>query len=145
MADDDNEIVGHVQLSEAWIDARERLVDALMLTPLSVVPERQRQGVGKRLVEAALHVADEMGAAVVVLEGDPNYYSRRGFVGASSLSLLRPSLRIPEPALQVATLSAYEGWMTGQVVYTDAIWRSDSVGLRDPRLARVEAALAQQG
>jgi putative acetyltransferase len=140
VADDDG-IVGHVQLSKAWIDARTRLVDALMLTPLSVAPKRQRQGVGTWLLEAALRTADEMGVAAVFLEGDWHYYGRRGFVSGSSLELLRPSLRIPEPAFQVATLSRYESSMTGHVIYPEAMWETDSVGLRDPRLATIENAL----
>ena len=137
----DDRIVGHVQLSKAWIDARTKLVDALMLTPLSVVPERQRQGVGTRLLEHALRTADEMGVAAVVLEGDWAYYGVRGFVSGASLQLLRPSLRIPEPAFQVAPLSRFESWMTGHVIYPESMWETDSVGLRDPRLATIEAAL----
>jgi len=137
----DDRIVGHVQLSKAWIDARSRLVDALMLTPLSVVPERQRQGVGTRLLEHALRTADELGVAAVFLEGDWAFYGKRGFVRGASLQLLRPSLRIPEPAFQVARLSRYESWMTGHVIYPESMWETDSVGLRDPRLATIEAAL----
>jgi len=137
VADDDG-VVGHVQLSKAWIDARRRLVDALMLTPLSVVPTHQRRGVGTRLLEAALAHADEIGAAAVLLEGDAKYYGSRGFEPAVPLGLLRPSQRIPETAFQVATLSRYEQWMTGQVVYPEAMWDTDSVGLRDPRLAMIE-------
>lgn len=47
-------------------------------------------------------------AAAVFLEGDPDYDSNRGFVSAASVKFLRPSLRIPEPAFQVAALSRYE-------------------------------------
>ena len=139
VADDDG-VVGHVQLSRAWIDARSRLVDALMLTPLSVLPERQRHGIGTRLLREALEAAEEIGAAAVFLEGSWDYYGRRGFVAATSLDLLRPSLRIPEPAFQVATLSRYEHWMRGQVVYPQVMWETDSVGLRDPLLASIEDA-----
>jgi putative acetyltransferase len=135
---DEDEIVGHVQLSRAWIDTRSRLVEALMLTPLSVSPDVQRQGIGTRLLREALDTADGLGVAAVFLEGDWNYYGSRGFVAASSLDLLRPSQRIPERAFQVATLSGYEPSMSGQVVYPDAMWETDSVGLRDPRLATIE-------
>jgi putative acetyltransferase len=140
VADDDG-IVGHVQLSKAWIDARRRLVDALMLTPLSVVPERHGQGIGTRLLAVALRAADQRGVVAVVLEGDPRYYGRRGFVAGSSLGLLRPSLRIPEPGFQASAFSRYESWMTGQVVYPDAMWETETVGLRDPELAEIENAL----
>jgi putative acetyltransferase len=129
-------------LSRAWIDARKRLVDALMLSPISVLPKRQRRGIGKRLLRDALTVADEMGVAAVFLEGDWDYYAGRGFVSGSSLNFLRPSLRIPEPAFQVATLSNYEIWMTGQVIFPEAMWKTDTVGLRDPRLARIEKAMS---
>jgi len=112
-----------------------------MLTSLSVVPERQRQGVGTRLLEHVLRTADEMGVAAVVLEGDWAYYGVRGFVSGASLQLLRPSLRIPEPAFQVAPLSRFESWMTGHVIYPESMWETDSVGLRDPRLATIEEAL----
>ncbi len=142
---DDDAIVGHVQLSKAWIDARSRLVDALMLTPLSVVPTHQRRGVGTRLLEAALARANGMGVAAVFLEGDWTYYGRRGFVSAVPLGLIRPSLRIPEPAFQVATLSRYEMWMTGQVVYPESMWDTDSVGLRDPRLVTIEDQVRTNG
>jgi putative acetyltransferase len=91
----DDGIVGHVQLSRASSDARKRLVDALMLTPLSFAPERHRQGIGKRLLEEALKGADQMGVAAVFLEGDPDYYARCGFVSAASLEFLAHRCEFP--------------------------------------------------
>lgn len=138
VADDGGSVVGHVQLSRAWVDARERLVEILMLTPLAVEPASQGRGVGTLLVERALDAADAAHSPAVVLEGDPGYYGRRGFVAATARGLLRPSRRIPDQAFQVATLSAHEPWMVGQVVYPDAMWQTDTVGLRDPELARLD-------
>jgi putative acetyltransferase len=43
-----------------------------------------------------------------------------------------PSLRFPDAAFQVATLSGYEPWMTGTLVYPDTFWAHDCVGLRGP-------------
>jgi len=43
----------------------------------------------------------------------------------------RPSLRIPHDAFQVMLLPAYEEWMTGTLVYRQAFWDHDSVGLRE--------------
>lgn len=42
VAEVEGSVVGHVQLSRSWIDAREKLVDALVLSPLGVAPELQR-------------------------------------------------------------------------------------------------------
>ncbi|MCW2843627.1 MAG: hypothetical protein JWN22_1543, partial [Nocardioides sp.] len=36
VAEVDGEVVGHVQLSRSWVDARERLVEVLVLSPLGV-------------------------------------------------------------------------------------------------------------
>jgi putative acetyltransferase len=44
-------------------------------------------------------------------------------------------------ACQLVLLDAHEPWMTGRLVYPDAWWRLDLVGLRDPVLAEVETAL----
>src|SRR5262245_19841764 len=46
-------VVGHVQLSRSWVDARQHLVDVLVLSPLSVLPEHQGKGIGGGLVTAA--------------------------------------------------------------------------------------------
>ena len=135
----DGEVVGHVQLDRAWVDARERLVDVLVLSPLSVAPEHQGRGVGTALLEAAAVEAERLGAPALFLEGDWSYYGPRGFVAATPLGFTRPSPRIPEPAFQVRLLACDEPWMRGPLVYCEAFWATDTVGLRDPLLAEVEA------
>lgn len=127
----DRTLVGHVGLSRGWLDAPSRLVDVLVLSPLSVVPEWQRQGIGRALVEAATEEARRQGAPLLFLEGDPAYYSRVGFSPAVPLGLTAPSVRIPEAAFQVVVLPSYEPWMTGALVYSDVFWSHDCVGLRD--------------
>lgn len=133
-------VVGCVALSRAWLDARERLVDVLVLSPLAVAPDHQGKGIGTRLLDAVPEVAERLGAPLVFLEGSPGFYAARGWQAASDHDLERPSLRIPEPACQVRLLRGYEPWMTGRLVYPDVWWRLDLVGLRDPLLAQVEAA-----
>jgi putative acetyltransferase len=142
VAELDGAVVGHVQLNHSWIDARERLVDALVLSPLSVAPERQSGGVGTALVAAALQAAETVRSPAVFLEGSPAYYGARGFTRASAHGFVRPSARIPDAAFQVALLSGHEPWMTGQLVYCDAFWALDCVGLRDPALSELEARFA---
>jgi putative acetyltransferase len=130
VAEEDGAIVGHALWSAAWIDAPERLVDVQVLSPLSVAPRRQGSGIGTALVEAGTDRLTADGVPAVLLEGDPDYYSRFGFVAATGLGVLRPSPRIPEPAFQMLTLAAFEPWMRGAIVYPDAFWRTDTVGLR---------------
>ncbi|HEX5198631.1 MAG TPA: N-acetyltransferase [Actinoplanes sp.] len=125
------QVVGHVMVSRALLDAARRLVPVRTLSPLAVRPGWQRRGLGSALVRAALSRSDEQGVPLVFLEGDPAYYARLGFIPAVEQGFRKPSLRIPDPAFQVVRLSACEPWMTGTFVYPDAFWEHDSVGLRD--------------
>jgi putative acetyltransferase len=143
VAVEDDDVVGCVALSRAWLDARERLVDVLVLSPLAVAPARQGRGIGTRLLAAIPDVAERLDAPLVFLEGAPDFYGRHGWSAASAHDLERPSRRIPEPACQVLLLSGHQPWMTGRLVYPDVWWRLDLVGLRDPDLAEIEQALAQ--
>ena len=141
VAEDQDGVVGYVALSRGWLDARERLVDVLVLSPLGVVPHRQGEGIGTTLLAAAVDAARGSGVPLVFLEGAPAFYADRGWSPASAHRIERPSDRIPDAACQVMLLDPYQPWMTGRLVYPDAWWRLDLVGLRDPLLARVEAAL----
>jgi putative acetyltransferase len=53
-------------------------------------------------------------------------------------------VRITDPAFQVALLASYEPWMTGALVYCEAFWAHDCVGLRDPLLADQEARFSAE-
>ena len=128
-------LVGHVMLSACRLDALPRLVDVYSLSPLGVLPEHQRHGIGTRLIAHALAAADRQGIPLVFLEGSPDYYGRRGFRAAQELGFRPPTLRYPPGAFQVARLSAYREWMTGTFVYSETFWALDCVGLRGPRLA----------
>lgn len=142
VAEVDGEVVGHVGVSAAWLDARERLVDIWMLSPLAVLPDRQEHGIGTTLLAAAVERAGATpGVPMLILEGSPLFYGSRGFQRAAEHRLYPPSARTPERAFQVVLLDAYEEWMTGQCIYRDLWWRHDSAGLRGELLDRLEEAL----
>jgi putative acetyltransferase len=132
VAVDAGEIVGHALFSRSLLDAPRRLVPVQVLSPLGVLPGRQRQGIGGALVRAGLELLDRRGVPVVFLEGDPRYYSRFGFRSGADLGFRKPSLRIPDEAFQAVALRAHEPWMTGTLVYAAPFWELDCVGLRDP-------------
>lgn len=137
------ELIGHVMLSKGHIDSWQRLVPALVLSPLAVLPAHQRRGVGSALIAGAIELARSVDSPAVFLEGSPTYYGGRGFVPAGPLGFRRPSLRIPLPAFQVVLLAAHEEWMTGTLVYPAPFWELDCVGLRDRAL--VEQIEADRG
>lgn len=138
----EDRIVGHAGLTRCWIDAPDRLIEALVLSPLSVAPDVQRRGVGRALLDRAVAHAEAAGAPAVFLEGDPGYYGRLGWHPAAELGVTPASVRIPAPAFQCVQLSAYEVGMSGAMVYPDTFWEHDCVGLRGQQLADVLAHLA---
>lgn len=130
VAVEDERIVGHVAYTRGWVDAAERLLEVLVLSPMSVHPDFQRRGIGSQLIRESLKA---VAAPLVFLEGDPAYYSRLGFVAGGPLGFTAPSPRIPWPGFQVMLGEGYELWMKGPLVYPDPFWEHDSVGLRAPR------------
>jgi putative acetyltransferase len=74
--EEDGEIVGHILYSRLWADSLNLYA---ALAPLAVRPDRQRDGVGKRLTAASLDTAREFGAHAVIVLGHPDYYPKFGF------------------------------------------------------------------
>ncbi|MGI8646489.1 MAG: GNAT family N-acetyltransferase [Nocardioides sp.] len=138
-----DEIVGHVGVSHAWLDARRALVDVWMLSPLSTRPDRECRGIGTALVRTAVEASRASGAPALFLEGDPTFYGARGFESASARGFVPASARTPDLAFQVVTFESHEEWMTGALVYHDLWWEHDAAGLRDPRLASLEERLGR--
>jgi len=113
VAEDAGELIGFTMLS--YVSAGER--DVLILTPMAVRPDRQRRGVGKEVVRAAIAAADARGEPVVLVEGVPSYYPQFGFRSATELGLERPDERIPEAAWMALPLTAHDPSLRGRVVY----------------------------
>lgn len=124
------DVVGHLMFTRSLLDAPRRLIDVQVLSPVGVLPEHQRQGVGSVLIRAGLEVMIKRRVPVVFLEGDPGYYSRFGFQAGGPQGFRKPSLRVPDAAFQAIRLADHEPWMTGTLVYADAFWRHDCVGHR---------------
>lgn len=62
----------------------------MALGPISVLPEMQRQGVGRALIHAGNSRLRERGAKGIVVLGDPEYYRRFGFRRDAGLTLSGP-------------------------------------------------------
>ncbi len=114
VAEADGEVIGHVMFTSAELAGGTTI---LMLSPLAVRPDRQRRGIGSALVRKGLSGSAERSEPLVIVEGDPRYYSRFGFVAASELGLERPYETIPEAAFQALRLPAYFEQARGRVVY----------------------------
>ena len=130
VAERDGSIVGQVLYTHGFLDAPASLVDVLVLSPVGVRPDLQHAGIGSQLIRESLTVLAARSEPLVFLEGHPEFYPRFGFQPGASLGFTAPSVRIPPSAFMAFPLPQYEPWMTGALVYPDAFWRTDTVGLR---------------
>lgn len=71
------EIIGHAAFSPVTINGVAG--EWYGLAPVSVLPDRQRQGIGQALIRDGLARLQSMKAAGCVVLGDPGYYGRFGF------------------------------------------------------------------
>lgn len=131
VAEGDHGVVGHAMFTASLLDAPRRLVPVQVLSPVGVLPREQGRGIGSAIVTRGLEILAERSVPVVFVEGPPRYYARFGFEEGAGRGFRKPSLRIPDDAFQARRLPSYEPWMSGTLVYADAFWRHDAVGLRD--------------
>lgn len=83
VAELEGRVVGHIAFSPVAIS--DGTTDWYGLGPLSVLPEYQRQGIGKALVEEGLARLKGLNARGCCLVGHPEYYRKFGFENPSKL------------------------------------------------------------
>ncbi len=76
-------IVGHIFFSPVQVESGSRTIQAMGLAPMAVLPVRQRQCIGSRLVEAGLRILRKQDCPFVIVLGHSGFYPRFGFVPAS--------------------------------------------------------------
>lgn len=79
-------IVGHVAFSPVGISGRND-GDGVGLAPVAVLPAFRRRGIAEQLIGQGLAACARSGCGFVVVLGDPHYYSRFGFIHASTWGL----------------------------------------------------------
>ena len=77
VAEWEGKVVGHIAFSP--VQVQDGASNWYGLGPVSVLPEYQRQGIGKALVNEGLSRLKGLGARGCALVGDPEYYGRFGF------------------------------------------------------------------
>jgi predicted N-acetyltransferase YhbS len=115
--DNNGEIIGHFMLSRFPIGGRfeDKL---LLLAPVSVAIEYQRQGIGTAMLEHGIVLAKEMGYGGIIVEGNPKFYNRFGFRRSDTFNILAPEGTSPE---YLMAMELYEGGLIdveGQVSYS---------------------------
>jgi len=118
VAEDSSGVIAHVMLSWVGVEGGSR-PRILNLTPMSVRPDRQRIGVGSRLIRYALGRVEDAGEPAVMVQGHPSYYPLFGFERASALGFIAPYPMLDD-AFMVKRLPRYSPDLAGRIVYPAA-------------------------
>lgn len=112
VAEEDGLLAGHIMLTRAGVgDA-----PVLVLAPLSVRPEFQRQGVGTALMERAHEIARARGEEYILVLGSEEYYPRAGYRPAEELGVTVPE-GIPSANFMALRLREGAEPLSGAVAY----------------------------
>lgn len=102
----DGEIIGHICYSECFIGDH----PVLALAPVSVLPAEQGRGIGTQLIEASIERAKWSGFSAILVLGNPDIYTRFGFVQASEFGIEAP---FDVPVENFMALPLYKGALVG--------------------------------
>ena len=121
MVDEQDEVIGYVNFARFHLDGKYEN-ELLLLSPVAVKTELQRQHISKDLIEYGFEKAAAMGYKAVIVEGNPMNYRSRGFLTSAPFGITaHESVGLPAPeCLMVRELipGGLEG-IHGQVCYAD--------------------------
>lgn len=95
--------VGHILFYPVYIRSKKTNHISLSLGPMAVLPDFQKKGIGKKLVQNGLARAKRLGFRSVIVVGHPNYYPKFGFQLASTWGIEAP-FEVPDNAFMAIEL-----------------------------------------
>lgn len=101
IAEINNEIVGHLLLSEAVVENQNEVYTVIVLAPIAVRPDFQKQGIGSSLIEEGVRRCKTFGYGLIFLIGHPSYYPRLGFQPARKFGLELQQFKVPDEVFMV--------------------------------------------
>ena len=121
MVDGADEVIGYVNFARFHLDGKYE-DELLLLSPVAVKTELQRQHISKELIEHGFEEAKTLGYKAVIVEGNPMNYRSRGFVTSADYGITaHESVGLPAPeCLMVKALipGGLDG-IHGEVSYAD--------------------------
>lgn len=95
MVDEREEVIGYCMFSRFHLEGKYE-GELLLLTPVAVKTELQRQHISKELIEYGFKKAREMGYKAVIVEGNPRNYRARGFMTSALYGIIaHESIHLP--------------------------------------------------
>ena len=97
MTDENDEIIGLTIFSRFHLNGKYE-DELLLLSPVAVKTELQRQHISKELIEFGLKKAKELGYSTCIVEGNPQNYNPRGFKTSCDFGIYaHESVGLPAP------------------------------------------------
>ena len=97
MVNENDEVIGYAMFSRFHIEGKYEN-ELLILTPVAVKTELQRQHISKELLEYGFIKAKDLGYKAVLVEGDPRNYNPRGFQPSYKFGIeAGPNIKLPHP------------------------------------------------
>lgn len=108
----DKKIVGYILFTKINIGKYKELA----LAPLAILPEYQKQGIGKKLIERGHEIAKGLGFHYSVVLGSERYYPKFGYVPASQYGIKAPFEVLDENFMAIK-LNDFDKEIVGTVEY----------------------------
>jgi len=105
VAEEKGKLVGHILFSSVTLSENKRNISIAGLGPMAVLPERQNQGIGSRLVEVGLKECERSSYEAVIVLGHPDYYPRFGFLPSVNYGI-KSEFDVPEEVFMVKEIHA---------------------------------------
>lgn len=112
VAEVDNELVGHIMFTKAKVGND----IVLVLAPLSIKPQYQKQGIGTALINEGHKIAKALGFQYSLVLGSETYYPRVGYIPANQIGVEVPQ-GIPAENFMAIQLQEEAKKMSGSVTY----------------------------
>lgn len=120
----DHEVIGHIILSKVYVNNDRIKTPILNLQLVSVIPHKQRQGIGKALIKRIISIARDSGNEAIIVLGHPTYYHKIGFKRASTFGLRLP-FEVPDESFFALELKPHSlADTSGTIEYQLPFWES---------------------
>lgn len=97
MVNEADDVIGYAMFSRFHIEGKYEN-ELLMLTPVAVKTELQRQHISKDMLEYGFAKASDLGFKAILVEGNPKNYVPRGFQPSYKFGIeVGPNIKLPHP------------------------------------------------
>lgn len=84
----DGMIIGNIVFCKSRIiDVKGMATEVIIFGPVTILPDYQKMGYGRKLIRHAIQAAKDMGFNAILIYGDPRFYGGLGFRAAEKYDI----------------------------------------------------------